>query len=209
MRTGLDVDCPCFVTDTWKSCRFQPHFPAHVLDCLWLGSRRITGVRYRQALASPHFEALSRCELGPTPAQACRRNLPAGSAGTLQEAAMKLTGRAVAALFLAVVVSGCAGMLRRPDIADVQRNAGHYANRTVTVDGTVTSSWGTNFFLPVKLYKVDDGTGEITVLSRGGKDTPTRGSHVKVKGVVRDVAVFNGTPLGLHLEERDLDIKRN
>ena len=78
----------------------------------------------------------------------------------------------------------------------------------VTLDGTVTSSWGVPL-VPFKLYKVDDGTGEITVLSRGGHRTPVRGSHVKVKGVVRDVAVFNGMPLGLHLEERDLDIRRN
>jgi hypothetical protein len=59
------------------------------------------------------------------------------------------------------------------------------------------------------MYKVDDGTGEMTVLSRGGARTPVRGSRVKVRGVVRDVAVFNGTPLGLHLEERSLDVKRN
>ena len=91
---------------------------------------------------------------------------------------------------------------------DVKRNAGHYSDRTVTVDGTVTSSWGVPL-VPFKMYKVDDGTGEMTVLSRGGNRTPSKGSHVKVKGVVRDVAVFNGMPLGLHLEERDLDIRRN
>jgi len=34
------------------------------------------------------------------------------------------------------------------------------------------------------------------VLSRGGNRTPIKGSRVKVKGVVRDVAVFNGMPLG-------------
>ena len=121
---------------------------------------------------------------------------------------MKTLCRALAALTLAVVVSGCAGTLRNPDISDVRRNAGHYSDRTVTLDGTVTSSWGIPL-LPFKLYKVDDGTGEMTVLSRGGNRTPVKGSHVKVKGVVRDVAVFNGMPLGLHLEERDLDIQRN
>ena len=63
--------------------------------------------------------------------------------------------------------------------------------------------------VPFKMYKVDDGTGEITVLARGGNRTPSKGSRVKVKGVVRDVAMFNGMPLGLHLEERDLDIRRN
>jgi len=32
---------------------------------------------------------------------------------------------------------------------------------------------------------------------------------MRLPWVVRDVAMFNGTPLGLHLEERDLDIRRN
>jgi hypothetical protein len=120
---------------------------------------------------------------------------------------MKTPARACVALTLAIVVSGCAGILRSPDIADVRRNAGHYSNRTVTLNGTVTSSWGVPL-VPFKMYKVEDGTGEMTVLSRGGR-TPVKGSRVKVKGVVRDVAVFNGMPLGLHLEERDLDIRRN
>ena len=124
------------------------------------------------------------------------------------EAFMKNLTRALAALSLAAVVSGCAGLLRNPDIADLKQNAGHYSDRTVTLDGTVTSAWGVPL-VPFKMYKVDDGTGEMTVLSRGGNRTPIKGSHVKVKGVVRDVAVFNGMPLGLHLEERDLDIRRN
>ena len=121
---------------------------------------------------------------------------------------MRTIGPLLGALTLATVVSGCAGMLRSPDIADVQRNAGHYADRTVTLNGTVTSSWSVPL-VPFKMYKVEDGTGEMTVLSRGGQRTPVKGSRVKVKGVVRDVAVFNGMPLGLHLEERDLDIRRN
>ena len=121
---------------------------------------------------------------------------------------MKTMTRGALALTLAFMLSACAGILRNPDIADVRMNAGHYADRTVTLDGTVTSSWGVPL-VPFKFYKVDDGTGEMTVLSRGGARTPVKGSHVKVKGVVRDVAVFNGLPLGLHLEERDLNIKRN
>ena len=121
---------------------------------------------------------------------------------------MKTIARGIAAFSLALMVSARAGILRSPDIADVKRNAGHYSDRTVTVDDTVTSSWGVPL-VPFKMYKIDDGTGEITVLSRGGNRTPSRGSHVKVKGVVRDVAMFNGMPLGLHLEERDLDIRRN
>jgi hypothetical protein len=120
---------------------------------------------------------------------------------------MKTFSRAVAALSLSLVLSGCAGSLRSPDIADVKRNAGHYADRTVTIDGTVTNSWGVPL-MPFKLYKVDDGTGEMTVLSRAGSRVPVKGNHVRVRGVVRDIAVLGGQPLGLHLEERSLDVKR-
>jgi hypothetical protein len=120
---------------------------------------------------------------------------------------MKILSRAVVALSAALLMAGCAASLRNPNIADVRRNAGHYADRTVTIDGTVTNSWGVPL-VPFKLYKVDDGTGEITVLSRGSR-TPARGNRVKVRGVVRDVAVFGGQPLGLHLEERSLNVRRN
>ena len=59
-------------------------------------------------------------------------------------------------------------------------NPGRYQNHTVTVDGVVTSSWGVPL-VPFKLYKVDDGTGEVTVVSQDGR-VPTRGARVRVKG---------------------------
>ena len=54
----------------------------------------------------------------------------------------------------------------------------------------------------VPVYKVDDGTGEVTVLSQGSR-TPTRGARVHVKGKVNEVAVFGGQALGLHLREEN------
>ena len=118
---------------------------------------------------------------------------------------MNTLSRVVVVCSLALFASGCAASMRNPNIADVRHDVGHYADRTVTIDGTVTNSWGLPL-MPFKLYKVEDGSGEMTVISRGGR-IPVRGSHVKVKGVVRDVAVFGGQPIGLHLEERSLDIK--
>jgi hypothetical protein len=37
---------------------------------------------------------------------------------------------------------------------------------------------------------------------------PGTGEHVRVKGRVQDVAVLGGKPLGLHLREEDLYVKR-
>ena len=102
------------------------------------------------------------------------------------------------------LTSACA--LRAPDIADLKMNPGRYQDRSVRVEGIVTSSWGAPL-LPFKLYKVDDGTGEVTVVSQG-RFTPARGARVRVKGRVEEVAVFGGQAIGLHLREEHLDVRR-
>jgi hypothetical protein len=73
------------------------------------------------------------------------------------------------------------------------------------VEGTVTSAWGVPL-VPFKVYKVDDGTGEMTVVANNGR-TPVKGSRVKVKGRVSDLAAFGGQSVGLHLEQKDVDSK--
>jgi hypothetical protein len=114
--------------------------------------------------------------------------------------------RLLAPLTLTVVLSGCALALSRPSVAELKYNPGRYQNKTVSIDGVVTSSWGVPL-MPFKLYKVSDGTGEMTVVSQGGR-VPTKGAHVRVKGRVNDVATFGGQSVGLHLEQTDLDFKR-
>jgi hypothetical protein len=112
---------------------------------------------------------------------------------------------AITATF-AVLTSGCAASLRSPHISDLQNHPGRYQDHTVSVNGVVTSSWGLPL-VPFRFYKVDDGTGEVTVLSEGSR-MPAKGEHVRVKGRVENVAVLGGRPLGLHLRERDLYVKR-
>src|SRR5258706_2267614 len=110
----------------------------------------------------------------------------------------------VLVIALAVLGSACALSFRNPNIADLHRNPGRYQDRTVYINGVVTSSWGIPL-VPFRLYKVDDGTGEVTVISQGTR-TPTRGARVHVKGRVNEVAVFGGQALGLHLREEHLDL---
>ena len=104
----------------------------------------------------------------------------------------------------ATLVSACA--VRRPSVAELKYNPGRYQDRLVAIDGVVTSSWGTPL-VPFRLYKVDDGTGEVTVLAQNGR-VPTRGAHVRVKGRVNEVATFGGQAVGLHIQQTDLDFKR-
>jgi hypothetical protein len=114
--------------------------------------------------------------------------------------------RLAAVLVVAALLSGCALTVRRPSVAELQYNPARYHDRTVAIEGVVTSSWGVPL-VPVRLYRVNDGTGEVTVLSQGGR-VPTRGARVQVKGRVSELATFGGRPLGLHIQERDLNIRR-
>jgi len=110
-----------------------------------------------------------------------------------------------AAIALGVVMAGCA-TFGTTDIQQLRSNPARYHDRTVAVEGVVTTSWGVPL-VPFRLYKVDDGTGEVTVVSRGDR-SPTRGARVRVRGRVEDVGVFGGQSVGLHLVERSLDVKR-
>jgi hypothetical protein len=109
------------------------------------------------------------------------------------------------AVVLAVSLAGCALVLRSPRIAELKGNPGRFYNKTVAVEGVVTSSWGVPV-LPYRIYRVDDGTGELTVVSSGGR-IPTKGARVRVKGRVNELATFGGQAVGLHLQQQDLDIK--
>jgi hypothetical protein len=115
-------------------------------------------------------------------------------------------GRLVSTLTLGVLLTGCALSARRPSVAELKYNPGRYQDRTVAIDGVVTSSWGVPL-MPFRLYKVNDGTGEVTIVSQGGR-VPTKGAHVRVKGRVSDIATLGGQAIGLHLQQTDLDFKR-
>lgn len=101
-------------------------------------------------------------------------------------------------------MSACALGLRNPSIGELQHNPGRYHNKTVSVDGVVTSSWGIPL-VPFKIYKVDDGTGEVTVISQNQR-VPTRGARVRVRGRVNEFAVLGGRSFG---RESGLYVKGN
>jgi len=108
------------------------------------------------------------------------------------------------AVLLALFLGGCALVTRSPSIAELQHNSGRYYDKRVAVEGEVTSSWGLPL-LPYGVYKLTDGTGEVTVVSRGR--TPARGARVRVRGKVGEVATLGGRSLGLHIREEDLDYR--
>jgi hypothetical protein len=107
------------------------------------------------------------------------------------------------ALLSAFLITGCAA--RGVRIAELKDQPTKYDNKSVSITGTVTSSWGIPL-LPYQLYNVDDGTGEITVLSQSGR-TPAKGTRVQVKGRINEFATFGGRSVGLHIQEQDRKIK--
>ena len=109
-------------------------------------------------------------------------------------------------LALSLVLSGCALAVRRPSIAELKYNPGRYQDHRVSIDGVVTSSWGVPL-VPLRFYKVDDGTGEVTVIAQDGR-LPTRGARVRVDGRVGDVASVGGQAIGLHIQQTDVHFKR-
>lgn len=104
-----------------------------------------------------------------------------------------------------VLMTGCA-ISTHPRIADLRYNPGRYQNHTVTLDGVVTTSWGAPL-VPVRLYKIDDGSGEVTVVSNNGR-VPSRGARVRVTGRVEDLATVGGQSIGLHIQQRDIHFQR-
>ena len=68
------------------------------------------------------------------------------------------------------LTSACALSLRNPDIADLQRHAGRYQDRTVSVSGVVTSSWG----LPLLPFSNAD------VVQRHWSGLPGKRAHKKM-----------------------------
>ena len=105
---------------------------------------------------------------------------------------------------LAVSLSACA--LRSPSIGDLRYNPGRYYNHTVSVEGVVTTSWGVPM-VPLKMYRVGDGSGEITVVSDSLR-VPPRGARVRVRGRVSEFGSFGGRSLGMHLREESLHVVR-
>ena len=117
---------------------------------------------------------------------------------------MSRYSRMVLALALASSLAGCAARAR--SIADIRNDPGHYDNRQVEVTGRVTTAWSLPL-VPYGLYKIDDGSAEITVLSQQ-RGTPSRGALVKVRGNVREIANIGASSVGLHIEERDRNLVR-
>jgi hypothetical protein len=91
--------------------------------------------------------------------------------------------RCFARVSLVVVLSvlcQCSGMMSTK-IGDIRNNPRRYADKEVTLSGTVTSSFS---LVVLKYFTLGDGTGDIPVVTQ--RPLPKEGERVTVKGTVRE-----------------------
>ena len=99
-------------------------------------------------------------------------------------------------LFAAVTcLAGCQGVTPIKTVLD---DPSQYNDRSVTIAGKVTSSAG---LLGLGAYKVDDGTGSLTVVS-GSTGAPREGADVVVQGKVKLAYSLGTESATVMLEEK-------
>ena len=116
---------------------------------------------------------------------------------------MGRTKNFVLGLMIAVgaLSAACASMGSR-SISEVQTNPGKFADKTVTIEGVVTTSWGIPM-VPFKVYRISDGTAEMLVISDNSR-LPGKNARVRVRGEVEEVALIGGRSFGLHIREKSI-----
>ena len=107
-------------------------------------------------------------------------------------------------LSLFLVAAFLAGCAISTHVANIRQRPARFQDRSVTVEGRVTDLWSVPL-VPMKFYRVDDGTGDIVVVSNSSR-VPRRGDQVRVTGRVESVGAFGGQSVGLHLEQEHLSI---
>ena len=101
----------------------------------------------------------------------------------------------------AALSGACASMGER-SISEVQTNPGKFHDKTVTVEGVVTTSFGIPL-VPFKVFRVSDGTAEMLVISDETR-IPGKNARVRVRGEVQEFALLGGRSFGLHLREKSI-----
>lgn len=107
------------------------------------------------------------------------------------------------ALVLAVSILATA-CPERTSIGDVSANPSRFYNKDVAIAGTVKNSYGIASLGGI--YKIDDGTGSIWVLT--DRSVPTKGTQIGVKGKIQDGVNYGGKNYGLAMVEEDRRISR-
>ncbi len=104
-------------------------------------------------------------------------------------------------LMVSLLAAACP---KRTTIADIEANPSRFYDKEVGIAGTVQTSYGGS--IPILnqsggIYKVDDGTGSIWVLTK--RSVPSKGAQLGIKGKIQNGISYNGKNYGLVLVEDD------
>ena len=121
---------------------------------------------------------------------------------------MKLGTKAIllsVILLAGILLTACP---KRTSIADIEANPSKFYDKEVAIAGTVQNSYGVS--IPVinqqgGIYKIDDGTGSIWVMTQ--RSVPGKGAQLGVKGKIQNGVNYNGKNYGLVLMEDDRKFK--
>ena len=105
-------------------------------------------------------------------------------------------------IIAAAALSGACASMGNRSISEVQTNPGKFHDKTVTVEGVVTTSFGIPL-VPYKIFRVSDGSAEMLVISDNNR-IPSKNARVRVRGTVQEVGLFGGRSFGLHLREKSI-----
>jgi len=105
-------------------------------------------------------------------------------------------------IIAAAALSGACASMGSRSISEVQTNPGKFHDKTVTVEGVVTTSFGIPM-VPFKVFRVSDGTSEMLVISDSNR-IPGKNARVRVRGKVQEVGLFGGRSFGLHIREESI-----
>ena len=117
-----------------------------------------------------------------------------------------MNGTARLFALLLVVTAGifAAGCPQRTTIADIERNPSRHVNKEVVITGVVKDSYGLSIpgtNMRGGIYKVDDGTGSIWVVTEN--TVPAKGAEIGVRGTVGNGVSYKGRNYGLGMYEKD------
>jgi RecJ-like exonuclease len=92
-----------------------------------------------------------------------------------------------------------AGCPTHTSIADINKDPGHFANKDISISGTVSEAFGA---LGNGVFQMDDGTGRIWVYSQN-YGIPGNGNKVSITGRVQQGFAFNGRNFGVILRQTE------
>ena len=116
------------------------------------------------------------------------------------------TGFLCLILLVAIFTIACP---KRTSIGNIESNPSKFQDKTVGIAGVVKTSYGLSIpFVNESggIYKVDDGTGSIWVITK--RSVPSKNAQLGIKGKIQNGVNYNGKNYGLVLIEDDRRFKK-